>query len=395
MTLPEEQRKVQEAMKRTLSGLQEDPWLTQRVLQNAKGETPMAKKLSASMILVIILVVLSMSAALAAGLGLFGELSKSSAEKEKLNELDHVAANVAASYTSPDGVTVELMQAYYEGTRVFLSYRISGNLVQTALHEGAPDSAYPWMSESEHYVVAEKKRSDDPQTQEMNQWLNGAGQRWCERTTIGLHDGLFLADGTYLDIYDGEDIPQPDGSIIGWKECEIPENRLDGTLTFKAVLYSFHTILFQDYTTYREYHENGNSYDIPFTLRRYEHCTYLFGTSKQPAYQATAAFAAGLVDLKGVVQVVCPAEWVQVWESWESKAEQDTIMQWNLYQNGRLISKEGTQGITVTGERALRFDLAFPHLDKLDGLTLVPEYFGDGERPEEAIAIASDAVVNQ
>ena len=67
MNLYEEQKKVQKAMNTTLSGLQEDPWLTQRVLANAKGEEPVKKKLSVSAILVIVLVAVSITAALAVG----------------------------------------------------------------------------------------------------------------------------------------------------------------------------------------------------------------------------------------------------------------------------------------------------------------------------------------
>ena len=68
MTLHEEQEKIQSAMKTALSGLQEDPWLTQRVLANAKGEEPVKKKLSATMVLVIVLVTITTAAlAVAAG----------------------------------------------------------------------------------------------------------------------------------------------------------------------------------------------------------------------------------------------------------------------------------------------------------------------------------------
>ena len=55
MTLHEEQKKVQKAMESTLSGLQEDPWLTQRVLANTKGEEPVKKKLSTALVLCIVL----------------------------------------------------------------------------------------------------------------------------------------------------------------------------------------------------------------------------------------------------------------------------------------------------------------------------------------------------
>ena len=55
MTLHEEQKKVQKAMKSALSGLQENPWLTQRVLANAKGEEPVKKKISTALVLFIVL----------------------------------------------------------------------------------------------------------------------------------------------------------------------------------------------------------------------------------------------------------------------------------------------------------------------------------------------------
>ncbi|MBR4458133.1 MAG: hypothetical protein IKS31_04145 [Clostridia bacterium] len=71
MTLHEEQEKVQSAMKTALSGLQEDPWLTQRVLANAKGEEPVVKKLSATVIIVIALLAIT-AVALAAGSLIFG-----------------------------------------------------------------------------------------------------------------------------------------------------------------------------------------------------------------------------------------------------------------------------------------------------------------------------------
>lgn len=53
MNLHEEQEKVQKAMNSTLSGLQEDPWLTQRVLANVKGEQPVKRKVSLALVLSI------------------------------------------------------------------------------------------------------------------------------------------------------------------------------------------------------------------------------------------------------------------------------------------------------------------------------------------------------
>ena len=56
MNLKSEQKKVQTAMDAALSGLQEDPWLAQRVLANTKGEEPVKKKGIGALVLVVILV---------------------------------------------------------------------------------------------------------------------------------------------------------------------------------------------------------------------------------------------------------------------------------------------------------------------------------------------------
>ena len=54
MSLREEQEKVQKAMNSALSGLQEDPWLTQRVLANVKGEEPVKRRMSLALVLSIV-----------------------------------------------------------------------------------------------------------------------------------------------------------------------------------------------------------------------------------------------------------------------------------------------------------------------------------------------------
>ena len=65
MNLNEEQKKVQKAMNTTLSGLKEDPWLTQRVLANAKGEGPVKRKISLALVLSITAILVVMGTAYA------------------------------------------------------------------------------------------------------------------------------------------------------------------------------------------------------------------------------------------------------------------------------------------------------------------------------------------
>ena len=54
MNLHEEQERVQKAVSNSLSHVQEDPWLTQRVLANAKGEEPVKRKISLALVLSIV-----------------------------------------------------------------------------------------------------------------------------------------------------------------------------------------------------------------------------------------------------------------------------------------------------------------------------------------------------
>ena len=58
---------IQNALNTTLSGLQDDPWLAQRVISEAKGEKKVKKKISVGFIFAVILVLATMTA-LAAGL---------------------------------------------------------------------------------------------------------------------------------------------------------------------------------------------------------------------------------------------------------------------------------------------------------------------------------------
>ena len=129
---------------------------------------------TAAWILVLSLAV-SFSAAFASGRGLFGEMTETEYSDERLERLDEIAETVSVSQTK-GGITVEVSQAYYEGNRVYISYRASGQISE--------------------------------------------------------QDGLELEDGSYADIIAGGSIQREDGSVTGWKECIVPEDELADPQTF-------------------------------------------------------------------------------------------------------------------------------------------------------------------
>lgn len=384
---------VRESIDQGLSSLEGNPLLAQRVLAQANGkeETVVKKKISVSFVLLVMVLFLMASIALAAGLGLFGQLSSEINRDKRLHSLEMVSEPIAIVMTTDDGVTVEIDQAYYEGNRVFISYHLSGNLTSAVLHEGSPDREdIVWETEQENFICAENIISDDPEIQKALEWLDGKGQRWAQIRSIGLHDGMTLMDGTYTDIIGGEPLIQPDGSVIGWKECEIPDECLADELTFKVVLFRNNVIAWQDGTTYRESVSGGEATDIPFTLKRNTRFTEVTGVNSTQEYRATAELKQGLIDLKGTITVKCPAVWVTGMNDFEDDWEDhgvDVIDVWNLYQNGQLVSAQGTEGINCADETTIVYDMLYPHMDNLDGLTLVPEYTRSGEHMDEALTI--------
>ncbi len=367
-------------------GIDNAPSLQFQIARKAKGEEPVAKKISASAILAIALIVITMTAALAAGLGLFGELSQSLDRKGKLTELENVSESVSASITTEDGITIEIGQAYYEGNRVFVSYHLSGNLASAALYEGSPEKDTVWTEILENFVCADKLVSDRPELQKLNTWLDGKGQRWGTAVEAGMHDGMHLNDGTRLDIIDGDDVIQEDGSVIGWREFEIPEGKQNDTITVKARLFRTKQIMFQDGSTFKRNVERGEETEVFFSLNRNDNYTYLKGTSTTDAYQAQAELALGKVDLHGTIRVTAP-EWAKAWFDLEVLEKMDIIYSWNLYQNGQLINTHGTEGMRAVGKEGLVYELILPRIDNVEGLTLVPEYSKSGEHLDEAINI--------
>ena len=126
--------------------------------------------------------------------------------------------------------------------------------------------------------------------------------------------------------------------------------------------------------------------EIRFTLARNHTFRHLRGETAQ----AVAELTMGQLDITGVVRLVSPeqaASWT-AWQNGEDSGGVDVIVCWNLYQNGELVSQDlyGASSVPETGEGVV-FDVMYPRMDNLSGLTLVPEYAEAGEKPEEAITL--------
>ena len=124
-----EQQKVQNAINHSLSGLQADPWLAQRVLAQTKGEETVTKKVSGAFVFVCILLVLSMATAVAAGVlylgrGLDAELRITEEIRETYQETE--------LFDEPDlsvtqnGITITMDECIVDEHAAYLAFRVSG-----------------------------------------------------------------------------------------------------------------------------------------------------------------------------------------------------------------------------------------------------------------------------
>ena len=276
----------------------------------------MTKKAMA-FILAVIWAMASFPAALASEGGLFAKMIETEYSDERLSRLDEIAETVSVSQNE-GGITVEVSQAYYEGNRVYISYTASAPIEE--------------------------------------------------------QDGLELEDGSYADIIAGGSVQQEDGSIIGWKECIVPEDELANTQTFCLV-----------------YRIAGSEEKrmLKFTLKQNAYDQYLQGDSPAAAYQARTILYMGKIDLKGIVVITSAgphASWI-AWQEGKESTGTDVIACWNLYQNGELVSADLFGESAVNGTDEVVFSVMYPYIDDLSGLTLVPEYSEAGEKMDEAIRL--------
>ena len=152
-----------ESMDRRLSAMKAEPWLAQRIIAAEGGEKPMVKKLSASMILVIALIVILATGALAATLGAWGIIDFAG---------NHYGAYIPPKYedciksenvtAETESLSVNIQESYYDGTLLRVTADVTPKQPVFLLGEGVypEDPAFDSLPglESEEITVAQAAR---------------------------------------------------------------------------------------------------------------------------------------------------------------------------------------------------------------------------------------------
>lgn len=378
---------VRTAIDDCLSGADALPSVRADVLNQLRGEVKVKKKLSMGLIFALLLTLLMTGAAVAASLGLFGQIGERQSSDARLPGLEAVSETVGLSIQTEEGVTIAIDQAYYDGSRVFISYAVEGPFDQLELGEGKPDvAAWDWELPGEIY--GQSFGSESASHQLMVAHLDGSAPRWATSHSVNVHDGLQIGE-TYLDIIGGETYLTEDGRLIGWKECTVPEELAADEVTFLLGTFATHNTWYQDETgCYLSHGARTGETWHPFTVKRDKTpARTLTGTAAGADWSAAASLQMSAIDIKGELLLSCPQDWVEIERTWENPKGLNYIGEWRIYMDGVLDQDGGVEWVSSGVDGQLTFGLCCKLDDTVQTIQLVPCYSKTGESMAEAITL--------
>lgn len=359
-----------------------------RIRQATKEERPVTSKKFVAIVLAVMLT-LTASVGIAAELGLFGLIAQRENADVRLPALDMASTPMEKVFTTPEGVTVTIHQAFYDGSRVFVSYAVAGPTKTVELGEGKPDIVnYDWKKDN--VIYANEIHDNSEAGKQMASWLDGSVERWGTLNTVYVGDNMDMADGTNMNIIGGgdEDIYQEDGSYINWKECEVPPDKAADEIAVCLGVFTNERTYYQtEDSLYYSYGGITQRNKFEFTVKKAD-VAELTGSGKGAEWTAEANLTVSAIDMKGEIIVKGPDGWTEIWTNWENPGNLDYINDWNLYVNGAKLDSYNLDGSVWTQEGG---KVAFGICYKLDGastdLKLVPVYRYAGEKLDEAITL--------
>ena len=385
-----EKYKIKEAMDSCLSGVDALPSMRAEILRAAKGEKIMKKHVHKGLVLALVLMLMLGSVAVAAELGFFGIISQREDADVRLPALDMASTPMEKVFTTPEGVTVTINQAFYDGTRVFVSYSVAGPTKTAELGESKPEHMVNYDWDQPGVIYAREYQDASAVGQQLTAWLDGSAPRWAKVSTVYVGDNMEMADGTNMNIIGGgdEDVYLEDGSYINWKECEVPADKAADEITVCLGVYTNERTYYQtEDSLYYSFGGITERNKFEFTVKKAE-VTKLTGSAKTTDWTAEASLAASVIDLKGEIIVEGPEGWTDIWTNWENPGKLDYINEWHLYMNGAKADVSNLDGSVWTLENG---KVAFGVCWKLDcvstDMKLVPVYRYAGEKMDEAILL--------
>ncbi len=362
----------------------------------AEKEIVMRKKVSFAMALVLILLVLAIGAALAAGMGVFGQFADPD-RGTKMQDLDASSQLYDVTVTAegaqgkyPD-ILFTLNQGLYDGEALYFSYTLSGAQPAVTFLDGTPEADTKWTFTPQTGQMTtdwaqELSKEDYAQFQKR---LETDGRVYFTYWPANIGDGAYLADGTILDVSDSGQKRQEDGTLTGFTEIQrpLPEAARSKTSLDLQVSLARHQITYyQDKTgNYYLYGENIRTM-LPFTVMKSGDTSRYEGSASFEAYTANIVLTLTDVQVQADILIGGPEAWLSAWNNNGDGGEPvDLILGYALYADGMPCQETGS----ALGEKDgnLSIQMAWSKPAAFKELRARPVYNHSGEHPQEEIIL--------
>lgn len=380
-------------MRACLSGADFPPERQQAVLRAIrKDEKVVKRKLSVALVCAIVMMLALCGAAIAAGLGVFGQSASDAQNAQsaaRLERLEDVAADVrdtqaaqGPSDTSAQPQTVRdamlaslcgrrfnltLNQSYFDGRKLYYTYTLTTNAPLTWFEgEGMPDGFDGWDMQEEGKYAEHYMSSDEDVQRQYVSFFAAHPVGYIGRESMCVGDGADL-NGEPLTILDSGETVVDDHTIQGFQEVEMPEGFTpEGDIAIELTVLYGASVYYQDEDSVYWAHvappENRGILHLPFTVTLNGQTEALTGAVATSAYSAAATVYVSDVDISGEVVFDAP-EWAAAFAADTDGAQPMTMPYINSYtlvaDGASYPNLDGAYGVNADGQFfvRVRYDL--------------------------------------
>ena len=336
-----DERKLKDALKACLSKADFPPERQQAVLRAfRKDEKVVKRKISVAMVFVIVMMLIVGGAAIAAGLGVFGQSVNDQQNEQsavRLEKLEDVSVDVDNTQTvqapsAPDAAAqpqtvrdtmlknlygrsfhLTLNQSHYDGRKLYYSYTLTTNAPLAWYEgEGMPSGFDSWDMQAEGQYADNYTQYFEADQERYVAFFASHPVGYIGKESMGLGDGAEM-NGQPLMILDSGETVVDDFTVQGFQEVEMPEGFTpEGDIEIELSIMYGASLYYQDgnnvYWAHIATPENRGIFRLPFTVTPNGEAETMTGAISNSVYSATATVILSEVDISGEVIFDAP-EW--------------------------------------------------------------------------------------
>ncbi len=395
----EEMRKIiHREIDAEFSALDRRASLKPAVMAQIRGGKSAKRRVSMALVFAVVMVLALGGAAVAAGLGLFGQMRAGKQDETsyaRLERLEEAAVSIGETkhltvsggkHENPQTVREALLdkqngrtydltleQAYCDGRKLYYAYTLKLNGERLILGEGEATGFDRWDAAyaGERFEDVFDMGLGEAQNEKATQWFNDHKNGYVVKRSAYVGDGAELKDGTPLNPVDSGSEDVDERTIRAYYEVELPEGYQAGdTIEFVLTVITDDTVYAQDESGVYEaaLMNRAAMIQVPVSVPMTGKAQTLRGEGTADGYAAQAALTVSDVDISGEVRIDAPKDYVpEGYTLLADGVEYPNIDEWMEYDGQTHIIH-------------LRFDLP----ETTGGLTLMPV---DPNYADEAIEL--------